>query len=286
MDFIAIKPADRELLMPHLQKLRFIDTGFTALYYVADSLNVRYACIRDSLVVAFDLPENTAYTLFGVEQLACAADALVQDAGASFICVPQSQLDAYRTLPGYVAQIRRSDGFSDYLCRYDDFVSLKSQNGRRKCKDYNRFVHRNDYSVREIAEENLGDVRALMDRWCQTRDCADCLCGCERDWVAKLLDAWSELPAKGLLVDIDGSPQGFAIAELCGDTMLRLVGKPVGRQEGLHVFLGIQTALRQFPDAAYVNSGPALGLPGLTLMKQKFKPYTLLDKYTVTLRRR
>lgn len=284
MDFKILEPSDRELLEPYLARLSFVDTGFTALYYIVDQYRVRYAFLGDTLAIAYDFPDGVWYTLFGTGDLPRAARELSEGGLVRFLCVPEVELDAYRSLPGYTAEISCEEIYTDYVCRYEDFVSMRNANGHRKCRDYARFTARNDCSVREISGESLGDVRELMERWCAPRDCADCHLGCEKSWIFKLLDAWDELPARGLIVDIDGKPEGFDVAELCGDTMLRLVGKPVGRQEGLHVFMGVQTALRQFSEAAYVNSGPDLGVPGLALMKQKFKPYALLKKYFVTLR--
>lgn len=275
-------------LMPLLCKSRFVDLGFTGLYYCAEAFDICFARLYETLCLRIRGGEGFAYVLSDTARLREICETLLQDTQRNelvFDFVKEEDLQKYKELAGYAFETGAEDKYSDYFTSRDDYVALDKRAALHKYKDYNQFCRRYSHAEYEITSETLPVARALLDEWCAARSCADCTTGCEKQWILRLFDAWAELPAKGLIVEAEGKPAGFCVLEQNGDTVLRLVSKPSGKQRGLQVFMGVESVKRLFPDAKYVNMGPDSGVEGLRMFKDKFRPYTKLKKYRITLTR-
>ncbi|MDD4074788.1 MAG: phosphatidylglycerol lysyltransferase domain-containing protein [Eubacteriales bacterium] len=284
--FTKIELADREAMTPYLSAFRFVDLGFTGLYYCAEAFDIRKAYLCGALCLRIRGEDGYAYVLSDVKKLPEIAELLFASEGTNAIAfdfVKREDLKEYTSLSPYACSVACEEKYADYFSTYADYVSVDKQKALHKYKDYHQFCSRYAHAAYALSKETLPVAAKLLDAWCENHGCAACTTGCEKQWILRLFDAWDALPAKGLIVDVDGAPAGFCVLEQNGDTVLRLVSKPTGRQRGLQVFLGVESARLLFPHAAYVNMGPDSGVANLGLFKDKFRPYTKLQKYRVTL---
>ena len=285
--FRQIQIDDRDRLTPALAHFRFVDLGFSALYYCAQAFDIEY-CFFGSTLCLRILNETGgyAYALSSLERLEEIVSALFQEEERDmlhFDFVEEKDLDSYRRLSNYHCEIGFEEKYSDYLCTYADYISVDKKASPHKYKDYSRFIKNHQHETSPMDASNLSVAAELLERWCAGRDCAACTTGCEKQWILRLLDAWNSLNVKGVIVKANGSPAAFCILEQNGDTVMRLVGKSPDRILGLQIFMGVESAKVLCPDAKYVNLGSDSGVPGIRQFKDKFRPYTKLNKYSVLL---
>lgn len=285
--FQRITLHDRDALSPLLQSFPFVDLGFTALYYCAEAFDICFRFIGPVLCLRIRGEDGVfSYAISNIDGLSDTLKTLVSEEHSQsirFDFVKAEDIPAFKALPGYACEIDQQQKYSDYFSKYEDYIAVDKQASVHKYKDYNQFLKRYSHEVTELDGSNLKTAEALLERWCASRDCAECTTGCEKEWILRLFNAWNELPAKGLIVNVDGVPESFCILEQNGDTIMRLVCKSPGKQRGLQVFICVESAKRLFPDAKYVNLGPDSGVDGIRQFKDKFRPYTMLDKYAVKL---
>ena len=286
--FERITLADREEMTPLLSGFRFVDLGFTGLYYCAEAFDIRRAYICGALCLRIRGDEGVCYVVSDTLRLAELAALLIEREHAdslAFDFVEEADVQKFEALDGYSCKAEFVDKYSDYFSLYSDYIAVDKRASLHKYKDYNQFCSRFAHETHELTAKNITIARELLDRWCAGRSCESCTTGCEKQWIERIFDSWDKLPAKGLIVDVDGEPAGFCVLEKNRDTVLRLVSKPAGGQRGLQVFMGVESAKTLFPDAKYVNLGPDSGVEGLRVFKDKFRPYIKLKKYRVTLTR-
>ncbi len=279
-EFTAIRPEHYALLKDFLTRSRLIDMGFASLYSLRDSFRPEFAFIDGCLVLRMYYGGETAYCHPLGELDSERLSRIVRETGAKLIdYIPTEAVHMYERLPGFSVRFEQQDKYSDYFSLASDFTDPGRTGHPRKYTDYRSFVTHFDCDVVPIDAGNIPDCKRLMDAWCGGRDCSLCAYGCERPLEDAIFDAWDELPVRGIIVYIGGEPQGYLMGEQNGGTALILYGKPVGRQNGLNVFMHIELIRRVFPTALYVNFSPDSGMPGLSLFKKKFTPYTKLDKF-------
>lgn len=171
---------------------------------------------------------------------------------------------------------------SDYLYRREDFLKLEGRQNRHKREHVQAFLKDHAYTYRNITAEDGAVCLAVTDAWCFRKDCRDCEYSCERDLIADLFARWEDFPCRGGLVEVEGKPMGFFIGEKLGDTVIGYHQKTATTElEGLSQIVYLESIKNAFPDVAYVNLGPDIGIEGLRRLKRQFKPFELLHKYSV-----
>lgn len=286
VEFCELTPKDFKKVSPCLEEMPFVDTGFCGLYYIGAEFDTRYAFFGETLCLRYFAQNELYYVLPEIpktEKLTQIAKSLCQNGHVNFDFVREVDIGKFTELNGFSAEIKQDDIYSDYICTFSDYTTLDKAASLHKYKDYNQFRKRFAHQVFELNVENLGVAARILEKWCEGRDCSACTYGCEKKWLNRLFNSWEELPIKGLLVYIGSAAAAFCVAEQNGQTVLKLAGKSIGNQVGLHVFMNIESVKRLFPNAETVNLGPDSGVPGIIRFKKKFKPYTILKKYSVRL---
>ncbi len=289
MEFRALMPSEKNSVMPFLEHSRFIDMGFSSLYSLKDSFFPEFCLQEDMLLIRMRYDGCKAYAHPLKDGLnAHELSNLINNIGEETIIfdyIPEDAVGLYQSITGYFAKITCFDKYSDYFADSEQFRDKNRPGHPRKYTDYRSFTTHFTADVRTVCRNNICDCIFLLDKWCSGRDCSLCAYGCEKKLQHALFDAWETLPAKGIIVYIDGKPQSYLIGEQNGDTALILYGKPVGRQNGLNVFTHISLIDKCFAEAKYVNFSPDSGMDGLKLFKSKFTPFRKLKKYYCVLTR-
>ena len=165
--------------------------------------------------------------------------------------------------------------FSDYLVLRDDLITL-SWKYKHKLSDYNYFIKHYDIRIDTMNKSNAKDCITVLDNWCSGRDCSLCLFGCEKPVLKKYISSTSK-SLHGIIAYCDNKPIGNLIACKEGDTLYYPYCKADNSYNGLSVYMYVEMA-RRF-NVQYVNLGSDGGINGIKSFKNKFKPYTLIDKY-------
>ncbi len=283
LEFSPLTANDLKALEPYLANSRLIDMGFTSLYSIKDSFSVEYAFFEGALILKMKYGEETAYAHpLGKNAGGEILEALLCEIGEKnvlFDYITEEAKPLYENIKCYSSVFESFDKYSDYFAKKTDFCDKERPGHPRKYTDYRAFLTHNKCETAEICAGNIKDCFYLFDRWCEGRDCSLCAYGCEKKLQSTIFDAWDELPAKGIIAYINGEPQAYLIGEQNGDTALILYGKPVGKQNGLNVFMHITLIDKCFPYAEYVNYSPDPGMDGLRLFKRQFTPFCRIKKY-------
>lgn len=178
--------------------------------------------------------------------------------------------------------VTMDEGQSDYLYKRADFLNLSGNAVKHKREAFKRFCEEHTYGIEHINANCLPVCMEIMRKWCSRKECADCEYSCEKDVVFELLRDWDKYPVRGGLLTVDGKAEAFFIGEKVGNTVIGYHQKTdtLGIR-GLSYAIYLLSIKHIFADCDYVNLGPDIGSQGLKQFKQQFKPYTLIDKYSM-----
>lgn len=168
--------------------------------------------------------------------------------------------------------------------RFDDYIVPISQlltmtwKYKHKLSDYNYFINNYDFKAEPITVANAQDCTAILEDWCNTRDCTHCLFSCEKQVLARYLAGMPKNGLCGLIVYINDQAVGSILGTVQGDSLFYPYAKSQ-KITGLSVYMYVELA-RQFETAVeYVNLGSDGGMEGIRRFKNKFAPYTLIGKW-------
>ncbi len=204
---------------------------------------------------------------------------------------PKSMLGKFDELKGYEVSSRYDVDESDYLYLTEEFINLAGRINRKKRYDLDKFVTNYDgrYEYHDLTAENVHMCKDVIEGWCEGRDCAMCLFGCEKKTTYEVVELYSQVDAVGGVVTVDGVPCSFLIGTRmpcscgCGAINFHKESKPI---TGLSIFSFIEFVKRNFADLKHVNLEEDIGLEGLRRFKRKMNPCDQLHKYAVTLVRK
>lgn len=177
---------------------------------------------------------------------------------------------------------KADEGQSDYLYEISSFLNLSGKAVRHKRENYNKFLKSGEFIYKELIKENFKDCLLVCRNWCLKRDCLNCEYACEYNVLSYIYENFDLLPVKGAIIYINSSPAAFFIGEIVGDTLMGYHQKTLhNTYTGIGYAIYIEALKNTFSDIKYFNMGPDIGIEGLKQFKRQFKPYTLLDKYSM-----
>ena len=285
MKFHTIKNCDYSIIAPFLASSKMIDMGFSSLFSLSNSFFPEYAFYDDMLIIRMKYGDDTVYShplskrIITSDDIVHIVENIIHTKKILFDYIPEDMIYLYENIYGFNSNISMNEKYSDYFSKKTDFCDLSRKGHPRKYTDYVSFIKHYNFDFKKISNSNIGDCKILFDKWCLNRDCSLCAYGCEKKLQNIIFDNWDNLPCEGIIVYVNNEPQGYLIGEQNGDTCLILYGKPIGRQNGLNVFMHIKLVELFFNDSIYVNFSPDSGMEGLAKFKNKFKPYTKINKY-------
>ena len=103
--------------------------------------------------------------------------------------------------------------------------------------------------------------------------------------IKEIIENIDSYPVKGGIVYVDEKPSAFFIGEILGDTLMGYHQKTTQPLiKGLGTAIYIQVLENSFSDVKYFNIGPDLGIEGLRQFKRMFKPFNLIEKYSMVIK--
>lgn len=205
------------------------------------------------------------------------------EANPVFSRVPEALAEAWeKQLPGRV-EISEARDHWDYVYRAEDLVKLSGNRYHRKKNLLNQFKKRYAYEYRDIGEDRVGEVIAMMDRWCEWRDCESFeQLAAENRAIERMLEAWGRL--RGVMIGalfVEGAGAAFCLAE-----RVQRQGVKIHAEKGLPEYAGIYQAINQMflaahPEFVWVNRQQDLGDEGLRKAKLSYHPADFVRKYSV-----
>jgi len=172
---------------------------------------------------------------------------------------------------------------SDYVHRVTDLASLSGRKYAKKRSHIKQCLKRHDCVFEMINDQNIDECRALLTRWCHSRQCDldPGLCG-ESRAISTTLDLFDEFGLLGGAIRVDGLIQAFSIGERLNDsTAVWHFEKAIPDINGLSQLINQWFARECLQGFEFVNREQDLGIPGLRQAKESYYPDHLVDKFTV-----
>ena len=189
-----------------------------------------------------------------------------------------------RLYPGKFRYHFDRDNF-DYIYAIDDLADLKGRKFQRKRNHLNRFRAANpDHTLEPITEENLPQVRDLVERWYTLRleENPHGDYHMERAAIKKAMDHRQELGLEGLLLRVNGEPVAMTMgSRLSEDTVDVHFEKALDIADGAYAAInnGFACYLREkYPQVRWLNREDDMGLEGLRKAKLSYNPDHMVEK--------
>lgn len=183
-------------------------------------------------------------------------------------------------LPGYIAHGNRD--WYDYLYRAESLSTLagKKLAGQRNHKNFFLKNHA-DWSFEEITDENIEEVQAFFDSFCDENHKDSEYFHHEVEAVHEVLQNRVAYGFVGGLIRAEGKICAFSFGERIGDTLFVHIEKADRNVRGAYQMM-VSEFVRHFAqDAEFVNREEDVGDPGLRYAKESYHPHALLVKYIV-----
>ncbi len=218
-------------------------------------------------------------------------DCFSRDGKLVLTYTPESMLHRVADLQGYKVSWDYDLDDSDYLYLTEEFLNLSGRVNRKKRYDLDKFSkeYEGRYEYKVLTPQNVSLCNEVIDGWCDGRDCALCLFGCEKKTTNKVVEIFPQVDALGGVVMVEGKPASFIIGARmpckcgCGAINFHKETRPI---TGLSIFTFMEFVKRNFADLLHVNLEEDIGLEGLRRFKRKMNPCDQLHKYSVTLIKR
>lgn len=273
----------------YLEHTKTLSLGFGVLFAYLDAYDNSCEIFQNYLCIVPQWKENSFSDLLGEydeKRFNTALEKMFDKYGNTleFFYVPNGHIERYTKISG-AELIEIIPDFPEYMNDYNDFVNLSWNKCKGKTADYNSFIKNANFEYQSLCENNHVDCVKIMDNWCENRICAECVFNCEKNALRRFLDFQRELDVSGGLVYVNNEPLAFMLCEQNFETVNIYMAKTAKNINGLTVFLYLETIKNEFSNAKYINLGTAQGIEGLTVFKQKFKPFWLNELNTIKIQK-
>lgn len=177
--------------------------------------------------------------------------------------------------------IKEERAFFDYLYLTEDLQNYRGKKYQTQRNHVNSFKKLN-YRVEKWHQDKYLEVIAFLDRYYKDKELntAYLLEEKHKTYEAFIQDDYYHF--EGVLVYVDEQLCGVALGESINDTSYQHIEKALDGYPGIYPFIAQQYALQYEVDKVkYINREDDNGDLGLRYSKNKYRPISLLNKYTV-----
>ncbi len=173
--------------------------------------------------------------------------------------------------------------FFDYVYLAKDLETLAGKKYMKLRNLTNRFRKQYEYEVELIQEDNLGDVKKFLRRWCLWKDCDKIpLLKSEKKAILFCVNNFIDLNLSGISIRIDGNIEAVSIFDsLSINTSVVHFEKAIPDFDGLYQVINQETAKLLTKEYLYINREADMGFAGLRLAKEKYHPHHMVEVYHV-----
>ena len=172
----------------------------------------------------------------------------------------------------------------DYLYNVEKLIELKGRKFHNKKNQVNRFEKIYNFSYEKIDSENIKEVMAFEEKWCQDRECS-IYKGLDKEslGIREIFENYESLYLKGGLLRVQGDIVAFSIGEeITPNTGLIHIEKGDIKYQGVYQEMNRIFLKKEFSHLEYVNREEDLGIDGIKKAKESYNPTMLLKKYIIT----
>ena len=290
MNFEKLDKKNFKIAIPYLQNEKINEYGFTPTCVYAPMDDAKFAKRGDYFVLKFKddgLEHVNVLGDFMKDSFETFAKDLLEEFKIlRFDFLSKEKVEILENIfAGRVESVTTDETQWDYIYKIADFLNMGGKQNRHKREQYNAFVNNNVFRYEEINENNKNHCMEICESWCERKDCSLCEYTCEKNIIKEIIDNLEDYPVKGGIIYVEEKPSAFFIGEVLGDTLMGYHQKTTQPLiKGLGTAIYIQVLENSFSDMKYFNIGPDLGIEGLRQFKRMFKPFSLVEKYSMVIK--
>ena len=173
--------------------------------------------------------------------------------------------------------------YFDYVYLATDLANLGGKRYLKIRNQLNYFTKNNSYTVEEISDGNIFEVREFLIRWCIRKGCEEePLLNSERIAVQTALEHIFELGLSGLAIKVNGVIEAFSMFEgMNEDTAIVHFEKANPDFKGIYQAINRETARHLADRYKFIDREPDMGIEGLRRAKEKYHPHHMVEVYHV-----
>ena len=173
---------------------------------------------------------------------------------------------------------------SDYVYLTRDLIDLSGNKYHRKKNHLNQFTKRHTFEYKPLNGDLVERVLGMQETWCQMRECVlDPELLAEDFAVREALGFFGELGYEAGAILIDSRVEAFSLGEaLNEDTAVIHIEKANPEIQGLYAAINQIFCKETWSGFTYVNREQDMGVDGLRKAKESYYPHHMVNKYTVT----
>jgi hypothetical protein len=296
-EFKSLELNDRDLFQRYLGEYSFntYEYTFLTLYIWRKMCNVAYSIIDGALVIKKSSKSTGSYFMQPIgyskenlKNIVIKLDEIKKsdpDFKSLFRDVEMPFLNELIDNFGYdICLCEDVDNF-DYIYSSKQLISLSGHKYHRKKNQYNQFIRKYDFEVRELCGKSIiKDCIDFAKDWYDNRGEKDEQLRFELESIKDILANPEILNIKGIAVYVDGHIAGFSIGEKVNRKMAIVhIEKGNPAYSGIYSFLNKTLVEKYFKDVKFINRQEDLGIEGLRKAKMSYNPVRLEKKFIVDL---
>jgi len=200
-----------------------------------------------------------------------------------------TELRGFVRIPEQTASVLKNEGLhimadkdsADYVYRVDELARLEGRRFHKKRNLIKQCLSTYACQYEELTPHLIPECIALLDRWCEMRQCGlnPGLCN-EYIAIREVFAHYESFHLLGGAVRVDGIIQAYAIGErLSPGTAVCHFEKALPGIQGLGQLINQWFALYSLRGFDFVNREQDLGIPGLRQAKQSYHPHHMVEKF-------
>ncbi|HAN20990.1 MAG TPA: hypothetical protein DCP51_04865 [Clostridiales bacterium] len=288
LSFKKIDETDLDLIKEYMkrQPFRSCDFSIFGIFLWADYYNYAYCIYEDTFflkglsddkICDYAVPFGKMSTEKAIELI---KEFCKQNGGIPrFYFVPEPAIEYFKG-----ANIRKLEGWSDYIYIAEDLKTLKGHRFNKKRNRLNKFM-RGCVSCRfePITKENIEKAKEFFEVYLYEYAKDDERFAAESVLIRKALDMFFELDQIGGLLYIDDKAVAMTIGEIIGDTLIVHVEKALRQYDGAYEAINYAFANNNATEGViYINREEDMGDEGLRQAKMAYNPVMMINKYEIT----
>ena len=290
MKWKPVELEDKEVIDSYLRVQRHTSSEmvFSSLYIWRKAFDIRWAVVRDCLVLWFKDGENPASLRFpvgagdrfGAAREACDYMVSIGEKPHFYGVTKDVADEISRTTDEY--ELERMHLYSDYVYETDSLIRLAGKKYHSKKNHLNQFKKTYSYQYLPIRPGDETELLKAYDGWAELNDK---YLRCEYEAIGEVVANLDVLGMHGAKLLVDGRVVAFSLGDrLNGDTAVIHTEKADASVRGAYTAINQMFAERQWHTFRYINREDDCGIEGLRKAKQSYHPVMMIDKYKVVRR--
>lgn len=288
-DYKPVTLEDKDLFMDHFKKYPPIhsDYTFSTMICWSEYMEYYYTFLGDSLLIMtmcgndrYFRPPHGPRNRDAAEQVMELSDRMGSETVFSVAdpIMKQWLTEKFPDL-NFDAHLE----YFDYIYLAEDLANLPGKKYLKIRNYLNKFQKTYPHTAEEINEDDFQEVKDFLERWCEQRGCGEePLLQSENLATKKSLDLFFELDLKGIVLRLNGVIEAVSIYEEM-DRNTAVIHHEKANQDirGLYQAINKETAGILAGRYKFINRESDMGLEGLRLAKQKYRPHHMIEVYHV-----